>query len=65
MDANPLPKRRSMSIRRALTLIELLAILLLLALVVSVLVPTQIRVRCGMPANRLVCRSNLKGLGRP
>jgi competence protein ComGC len=43
MDANPLPKRRSMSIRRALTLIELLAILLLLALVVSVLVPTQDR----------------------
>jgi competence protein ComGC len=56
MDATPLPKRRSMSIRRALTLIELLAILLLLALVVSVLVPARSRDSSGMHAKRLVCR---------
>jgi competence protein ComGC len=41
MDPTPLPKHHAMSIRRALTLIELLAILLLLALVVSVLVPRR------------------------
>jgi competence protein ComGC len=62
MDPNPLPKHRSMSIRRALTLIELLAILLLLALVVSVLVPARSRDSSGMHAKRLVCRSNLRSL---